>query len=166
MDPRWLQNFMHIDGNVTLVVDFDQDVLQARIEQPPARISCSAPDCFLADQELVLAKVIESNNHDHSQFVGRFKNAQKPVHMGWLQFALRVDRGIDPRLDSLGFRDRHAALKIHGNRRATVGEVVRHCRDELVDVALRVPFAGVRIRPVLHSFRVFVVKNSLPPSCN
>src|SRR6266849_1571201 len=155
-----LQNRLVVTHIIAVVVDLDQHVAIAAIENPLRGVIRRANNRGLITQSLVLAEVEVTEDNYHPEFVCPIDDAFEPLHVIRAQGAILDDGRVVPRLV---FRValRRAALQIDCEREQAVVPPLRHRRDELARVALCVPLASIWIRPLRNRVRVQIIEDAL-----
>ena len=147
-------------GHVTLVVDFNQNVAVAMVEDPFRGVVHGANHSPFVLQSLVLSKVKVAENHRHSQLVGLVDDPLQPAQVVRAQGTVRFNGRVVPRL-VLRVSLRGTALKIDREGEQAVPPPYRHGGDKFPGVALRVPLARVGIFPLARGQRIAVVEEAL-----
>ena len=151
---------MLVARHVALVVDLDDRVAVAAVEQPGHRVLDTAPDRRLVVQPLVLPEVEQADDRDHAELVHPVEDRLEPGHVGWPQVAVGGEGGVDPGLQP-AVALRRPALQVQRQRQQPVPPVLGQHLDELARVALRLPGAGVRVSPAIARVRVEVIERRL-----
>lgn len=146
--------------DVALIVDLHQHVAVAAVEQPSGGIGDSAAHGGLILYPAVLTKIEIADNRNHPQFVGAREHACQAGRVGRPQITLRIDGRILPRL-TLRVPLRASALQVDGKGQDAVPPPFRKGRDELANVAVRIPFPRVRIGPARTGCGIEIVEDGL-----
>ncbi len=159
VDAVRLQNRVVVT-HVAFVVDFDEHVAITAVEQPVRCVVRRANHCRFIAQPFVLTEIEAAEDDGQAEFVRLVENAPKPIQIIRPQRTVRFNGGIVPRL-FLRVTLRRPALQIDGEREQAVPAPFRHRGNELARVPFRVPFARVRVSPLVRGGRIAVVENSL-----
>ena len=159
MDPFRAQDGVII-ADVALVVDLDDDVLPAAVEEPVHRAIHGAEDGGLVGQPFILSKIEDAEDDDHAEVVRAVEDALEPREVIGTQRAVGVEGGVVPRL-GLRVALRRAALKIDRETVQPVPPPCGHRLDELAGVSFRIPLTGVRVGPVGRRGRIQIIEDAL-----
>ena len=80
VDPVGLQDGVVV-ADIALVVDLDQDVAVAVVEQPVHALSTARTTAASSRQSLVLAEVEDAEDHDHAELVGPVEDLRQAGHV-------------------------------------------------------------------------------------
>ncbi len=93
-----LEDVVIVARHIALVVDLDDHVAIASLEQPSNGAVYTRLHRVLVFQAFVLAEIVDAQDDDHAELVGLVEDALKALHVVGSQAAVLLQRGVVPRL--------------------------------------------------------------------